>query len=117
MFFLLPVEGLEAFNSGAQQFFDGKSFLQLDETQRGDYLKLIYEGSKLTEPDQKKALQGFYRLADFASGRYPPDHQSERVERQEPRHGMGCWRFQRTDVLGRGGEAAGDRHGSAFLLV
>src|SRR5712691_13256731 len=42
---LAAADALEAFNSAAKQFFDGKAFLDLDEKQREQYLALIAEGS------------------------------------------------------------------------
>jgi choline dehydrogenase-like flavoprotein len=56
-------DGLAAFNTAAKQFFDGKAFLDLDEKQRGEYLGLIAEGSKITDEGQRKSLQTFYRGA------------------------------------------------------
>jgi len=56
-------DSLEAFNAAAKQFFDGKSFLELDEAQRGQYLGLVADGSKITDADQRKQLQAFYRGA------------------------------------------------------
>jgi choline dehydrogenase-like flavoprotein len=53
----------EVFNNAAKQFFDGKSFLELDEKQAEDYLRLILEGSKITDPQQRLPLQAFYRSA------------------------------------------------------
>jgi len=54
---------LESFNNAAKSFFGGKSFVDLDEKQREEYLTLIADGSKLTNADQKKELQGFYQAA------------------------------------------------------
>ncbi len=57
------VDTLEAFNTAAKQFFDGKAFLDLDERQREQYVGLIVEGSKITDAEQRSALQDFYRGA------------------------------------------------------
>jgi choline dehydrogenase-like flavoprotein len=59
----LPVEALTIFNTNSQSFFDGKSFLDLSEKQREEYLALIADGHKLTDPEQKVHLQSFYRAA------------------------------------------------------
>src|ERR1700719_550669 len=60
----LPVtDSLDAFNTAAKQFFDGKSFLDLDEKQREQYLALIVEGSKISDAEQRARLQAFYRGA------------------------------------------------------
>jgi choline dehydrogenase-like flavoprotein len=60
----LPVtDALDGFNTAAKQFFDGKSFLDLDEKQREQYLALIVEGNKVTDADQRARLQTFYRAA------------------------------------------------------
>ena len=60
----LPVtDALEAFNTAAKQFFDGKAFLDLDEKEREQYLALIVDGNKITDTDQRARLQAFYRAA------------------------------------------------------
>lgn len=51
---------LEAFNKGSTQFFGGRSFLQLTESQRADYLRLIIDGSKFTDKAQHKTLKKVY---------------------------------------------------------
>ena len=56
-------DALEAFNSAAKQFFEGKAFLDLDEAQREEYLALIAEGSKIADEGQRKGLQAFYHDA------------------------------------------------------
>ncbi len=58
-----PTEGLGQFNTAAQQFFDGKSFLDLDEKQREQYLAMIVDGKKITDQEQQKRLLAFYRRA------------------------------------------------------
>ena len=58
-----PMDGVAPFNSAAQKFFDGKSFLELDEKQRGDYFALIVDGSKISDEAERKSLQAFYRGA------------------------------------------------------
>lgn len=59
----LPVDALDSFNVAAQQFFDGKKFLELDEGQRGQYLTLIVDGSKIADEVERKSLQALYRGA------------------------------------------------------
>ena len=51
------------FNTTAKQFFDGKAFLDLDEKQRGEYLTLIVDGSKIADQEQRTRLQSFFRRA------------------------------------------------------
>ena len=51
---------LEGFNKGSAVFFGGRDFLQLTESQRADYLRLIIDGSKFTNKAQLKSLQGVY---------------------------------------------------------
>ena len=58
-----PTEGLEVFNAAAKQFFDGKSFLDLDEKQREQYVTLIVDGGKIADQEQRTHLQTFYRRA------------------------------------------------------
>src|ERR1700722_13354039 len=60
----LPVtDSLDAFNTSAKQFFDGKAFLDLDDKQREQYLALIVEGNKIADAEQRARLQAFYRGA------------------------------------------------------
>src|ERR1700674_1953252 len=59
----LPVDALDVFNGAAKQFFAGKSFLDLDEKQREEYVALIADGSKIADAGQKARLQAFYRGA------------------------------------------------------
>jgi choline dehydrogenase-like flavoprotein len=59
----LPEEGLEGFSSGAKQFFDGKTFLELDDKQREQYLELVIDGSRITGEEERSQLQTFYRAA------------------------------------------------------
>ena len=51
----------EAFNKSSARFFRGRQFLQLTESQREDYLRLIIEGSKFSDKEQLKTLQRVYR--------------------------------------------------------
>lgn len=51
---------LEALNKGSAVFFDGRNFLQLTESQRADYLRLIIDGSRFTNKAQLKGLQSVY---------------------------------------------------------
>src|ERR1700688_4699743 len=54
----LPVtDSLDAFNTSAKQFFDGKAFLDLDDKQREQYLALIVEGNKIADAEQRARLQ------------------------------------------------------------
>ena len=62
----LPVgEGslLEGFNETAKQFFGGKSFLELDEKQKEQYLELVLDEKKITDPQVRAQLLAFYRAA------------------------------------------------------
>ena len=52
---------LEAFNKGSARIFSGRQFLQLTESQRADYLRLIIDGSKFSNKEQLKVLQRVYR--------------------------------------------------------
>jgi Gluconate 2-dehydrogenase subunit 3 len=51
---------LEALNDGSGAFFEGRDFLQLTESQRADYLRMIIDGSKFTDKKQLKSLQNVY---------------------------------------------------------
>jgi choline dehydrogenase-like flavoprotein len=54
---------LDAFNTAAKQFLDGKTFLELDEKQREQYLALIADGKGISDAEQRAHLQAFYRGA------------------------------------------------------
>ena len=54
---------LDAFDKAAQPFFGGKSFADLDQTQREDYLTLIADGSRITDEARRRQLQAFYQAA------------------------------------------------------
>ena len=56
-------DALEAFNNASKPFFDGKAFLDLDEKQREQYVGIVADGNKITDAEQKKKLQTFYRAA------------------------------------------------------
>lgn len=57
----LPDSDFEAFNKGCGLFFAGRSFLQLTESQRADYVRLVIEGSRFTDKAQLRTLQRVYR--------------------------------------------------------
>ena len=52
---------LEAFNKGSARIFSGRQFLQLTESERADYLRVIIDGSKFSNKEQLKVLQRVYR--------------------------------------------------------
>ncbi|MBX3279331.1 MAG: twin-arginine translocation signal domain-containing protein [Acidobacteria bacterium] len=52
---------LDAFNSASGDFFDGRVFLQLTESQRADYLRLIIDGSQFADKARLRTLQRIYR--------------------------------------------------------
>lgn len=52
---------LEAFNSASGEFFSGRTFLQLTELQRADYLRLIIDGSRFADKARLRTLQRIYR--------------------------------------------------------
>jgi len=83
-----PAEALDVFNGIAQQFFEGKSFLDLDGTQREQYLALIADGSRIADADQRARLQRFYRSARarILSVYYKnyPFHEAKRNAEGEP---------------------------------
>jgi hypothetical protein len=59
----LPADSLDDFNTGAKPFFGGKEFVDLTEAQREEYVGIIADGSKITDPETKVRLQSFYRAA------------------------------------------------------
>jgi hypothetical protein len=50
-----------AFNNSSSAFFGGRSFLELTEGQRADYLRMVIEGSKFSDKTELKTLQRIYR--------------------------------------------------------
>lgn len=58
-----PTAEIEGFNSAAQQLFGGKSFLDLDEKQREQYLSQIADGKTISDAELRTKLQAFYRAA------------------------------------------------------
>lgn len=57
----LPDSDLEAFDTGCGLFFAGRSFLQLTESQRAEYVRFVVEGSRFTDKTQLRTLQRVYR--------------------------------------------------------
>jgi hypothetical protein len=57
----LPDSDLETFNTGCGLFFAGRSFLQLTESQRTDYVRFVIDGSRFTDKAQLRTLQRVYR--------------------------------------------------------
>jgi choline dehydrogenase-like flavoprotein len=84
----LPAGAVEAFNSAAKQFFEGKAFLELGEKQREQYLELIIDGSKIADAELRTRLQTFYRgaRARILSVYYQnyPEHEVKRNAQGEP---------------------------------
>ena len=58
----LADDDLSTFNSSAGSFFSGKSFVDLSESERADYLNLIIDGSRISDASVKGTLQSVYRL-------------------------------------------------------
>jgi choline dehydrogenase-like flavoprotein len=84
----LQTDSLDAFNSAAKQFFEGKAFLELDDKQREQYLELIIDGSKMADAEQRTRLRTFYRAARarILSVYYKnyPEHEVKRNAQGEP---------------------------------
>src|SRR5207253_5281440 len=49
----LKPESLAALNNGANAFFGGKAFVDLDEKQREEYLGIVVDGKKITDDAQR----------------------------------------------------------------
>ncbi|MEE8350267.1 MAG: twin-arginine translocation signal domain-containing protein [Acidobacteriota bacterium] len=58
----LSDDDLSTFNNGTASFFSGKTFLELGESERADYLNLIIEGDRITDDQLRGKLQSVYRL-------------------------------------------------------
>lgn len=54
---------LAVFNSSAAPLLGGKTFLELDEARRAEYLRLIIEGNRFDDKPLLAKLQSVYRLA------------------------------------------------------
>ena len=52
----LSDDSLAAFNNSAASFFSGKTFLDLSESQRADYLNLLIAGSKIADQQPRGSL-------------------------------------------------------------
>src|SRR5262249_34522343 len=66
-----PVDGVEDFNNAARQFFNGKTFLELAEPQRVEYLKKVAAGGALvdaTDGRNFRAVEGAWQsdITDMA---------------------------------------------------
>jgi hypothetical protein len=57
----IPDADLEAFDKGCGAFFDDRTFLQLTESQRAEYLRLVIDGSQFTDKTRLRTLQRVYR--------------------------------------------------------
>jgi hypothetical protein len=51
----------QVFNRASAKYFGGRTFLELTDSQREDYLRLIIDGSKFDDKAALKALQRTYR--------------------------------------------------------
>ncbi len=77
----------ELFNTAAREFFQGKTFLELDVKQREDYLETIIDGRKISDEKLRTQLQTFYRAsrASILSAYYKnyPEHEAKRNDKGE----------------------------------
>ena len=126
-----PTAEIDGFNTAAQQFFEGKSFLDLDEKQREQYLGQIADGKTISDAELRTKLQAFYRAARtrilkvyygnypahevkrntegeavLAPRRHPSDFQSQYLEGQKDCHRLGRRRVQGPIRMGRRGATA-----------
>ena len=78
----------ETFNDAAKQFFAGKSFLELEDQQKEQYLELILDGSKIADAEQRAAFKTLYRAVRFrvmdAYYKNYPEHEPKRNSQGEP---------------------------------
>ena len=58
----LSDDNVALFNNTAASFFSDKTFVELSESQRVDYLNLIIDGSKIADQQLRGKLQSVYRL-------------------------------------------------------
>jgi len=61
----LSDQNLALFNSQSAAFFGGKSFLELSEDERAEYLTMIVEGVRITDPEVLATLQSVYTLVRY----------------------------------------------------
>lgn len=57
----LKDDDLVAFNDGCAAFFAGRSFVQLTEPQRAEYLRIVIDGSKFSDKAKLRVIQRVYR--------------------------------------------------------
>ena len=79
---------VEAFNNAAGQFFEGKNFLELNDSQKEQYLNFILEEGKIADAKLRSELVGFYRatrehVMDAYYKNYP-EHEVKRNAQGEP---------------------------------
>src|SRR5215831_15927590 len=82
------LDAIDKFNTAAKQFFDGKTFLELDDKQKEQYLELVFEGNKITDARLRGELgttyRGMrYRILDTYYKNYP-EHEVKRNVEGEP---------------------------------
>ncbi|MEE2822964.1 MAG: twin-arginine translocation signal domain-containing protein [Acidobacteriota bacterium] len=58
----LSDDDLTLFNNETSSFFSGKTFLDLSESERADYLNLIIDGDQIADGQLRGRLQSVYRL-------------------------------------------------------
>lgn len=54
-------EDLDLFNRACGEFFDGRTWLQLTEPMRADYLRMIIDGGRFADKARLRVLQRVYR--------------------------------------------------------
>src|SRR5262245_44053706 len=55
-------QDFETFNQASASFFAGRSFVELGETERSEFLKMVSSGEKLEGRPDRQAIQRLYRL-------------------------------------------------------
>ena len=58
----IPDQDLAMLNSESAAHFEGKTFVELSESQRADYLNIIVDGVNISDSRVLDRLQGIYRL-------------------------------------------------------
>ena len=79
---------IEEFNNASKQYFEGKTFLELDDQQKEQYLELILTPGKIADTKLRVELLAFYRTTKFrimeTYYKNYPEHEAKRNAQGEP---------------------------------
>ena len=67
-----PVDGIETFNAAARESFGGKTFLELDEAQKTEYLQLVVGSTRVAGRDRPADGRALEPPEDFSGAKPAP---------------------------------------------